>query len=126
MKKFAFISTNWIKKCYDFLLSKEKSNKYTIDLIKISFLWIAILACLLWYFRYVSLASTQWYFYRKASNELASAQFLYEVKKTEIMEKTQRNWDNMYSTNQAKKIVDVALEYTQNNNTKELSFNDQK
>lgn len=126
MKKFAFISTNWIKKCYDFLLSKEKSNKYTIDLIKISFLWIAILACLLGYFRYVSLASTQWYFYRKASNELASAQFLYEVKKTEIMEKTQRNWDNMYSTNQAKKIVDVALEYTQNNNTKELSFNDQK
>lgn len=126
MKKFAFISTNWIKKCYDFLLSKEKSNKYTIDLIKISFLWIAILVCLLGYFRYVSLASTQWYFYRKASNELASAQFLYEVKKTEIMEKTQRNWDNMYSTNQAKKIVDVALEYTQNNNTKELSFNDQK
>jgi len=126
MKKFAFISTNWIKKCYDFLLSKEKNNKYTIDLIKISFLWIFILICLLGYFRYVSLASTQWYFYRKASNELASAQFLYEIQKTEIMEKTQRNRNEMYSTNQAKKIIDVSLEYAQNPSIKELSFNNWK
>jgi hypothetical protein len=40
------------------------------------------------------------------------------------MEKTQRNWNEMYSTNQAKKIVDVSVEYAQTPTTKELSFHD--
>lgn len=125
MKKFAFISSNWIKKYYEYFLSKEKNNKYTIDLIKVSVLWIFILVCLVTYFRYVSLASTQWFFYRQASNELASVQFLYEIQKTEIMEKTQRNRNEMYSTNQTKKIIDVALEYAKNwDENRELSFND--
>mgnify|MGYP003323505951 CR=1 FL=1 len=126
MKKFAFISTNWIKKCYNFLLNKKKSNEYILDIIKISFIWICILLCLFFYFRNVSLASTQWYFYRQASNELTSAQFLYEIEKTTIMEKTQRNWNDMYSTNQTKNIIDVRMEYAQNANQEDkiLSLNE--
>lgn len=125
MKKFAFISTDWIKKCYDFLLNKKRNNEYIFDIIKIVFLWLCAFTCLFFYFRNVSLASTQWYFYRQASNELASAQFLYEIEKTTIMEKTQRNRNDMYSTNQTKKIIDVRMEYAKNTDTddKTLSFN---
>lgn len=124
MEKFAFISSNWIKKYYDYFLSKEKNNKKTIDLIKILVLWILILLCMFVYFRYVSLASTQGFFYRQASNQLSSVQFLYEIQKTEIMEKMQRNWNNMYSTKQAKTIIDVPIEFAQNAWwDKELSLN---
>ena len=127
MWKFAFISTNWIKKYYEYFLSKEKNSKNTIDLIKVLVLWILILICMFVYFRYVSLASTQGFFYRQASNQLSSVQFLYEIQKTEIMEKMQRNRNNMYSTKQAKTIIDVPVEFAQTAWwDKELSFNDWK
>ena len=88
MKKFAFISTNSIKKYYDYILTKQKTHKFFVDSIKIVFLVVFIIACLFVYLLYISLASTQWYRYRQATNDLANVQFRYEIEKTEILEKT--------------------------------------
>ena len=122
MKKFAFTHTDWIKKYYDFLLNKEKNNKYLSDVIKISILWVVILVCLAIYFRYVSLSSTEWFFYRQASNQLSATQFKYEIEKTEILEKTQKNRDTMYSSNQNKKVIDVRTEYVKVPTKTELTY----
>jgi hypothetical protein len=122
MKQFAFISTNWIKKCYDFVLSKQKNHQYFLDILKISGWIILILICLLFYLRYISLSSTEWYFYRKASEELSALQFKYEISKTEIMEKTQKNRDSMYSNNQTKTIIDVRTELVQLPEKTELTY----
>lgn len=122
MKKFAFTSTNWIKKYYDFLLNKEKNNKYVSDMVKVSILCAIILFSSITYFRYISLSSTEWFFYRQASNQLSAAQFRYEIEKTEILEKTQKNWDTMYTSNQNSKIVDVRTEYVQVPTKAELTY----
>jgi len=60
MQKFAFISTNWIQKCYKFVLNKQRTHKYFMDVIKIWALMTWILMCGFFYLRYVSLASTEW------------------------------------------------------------------
>ena len=59
MKKFAFISTNTIKEYYNFLLNKERANRYISDLIKISLMVLFVIVCGFVYFRYISLSSTQ-------------------------------------------------------------------
>ncbi len=122
MKKFAFISTNSIKQYYDFLLNKEKANKYVVDLVKIFWIIFFVILCLFFYFRYVSLASTEWYFLRKANNNLSSLNFEYEIIKTEILEKNQQNWANMYWNNRTKTIVEVSPELVQVPNKTELTY----
>ncbi len=122
MKKFAFISTNSIKEYYSFLLNKQKSHKFIIDTIKISWLFVFLALCWFIYLRFVSLASTEWYFLRKANNELASIQFKQEIVKTEILEQTQRNRERMYWTNQTKKIIEIRPEIVKVPNKTELSY----
>ena len=122
MKKFAFISTNSIKEYYSFLLNKQKSHKVIIDTIKISWLFVFLALCWFIYLRFVSLASTEWYFLRKANNELASIQFKQEIVKTEILEQTQRNRERMYWTNQTKKIIEIRPEIVKVPNKTELSY----
>ncbi|MCK9467391.1 MAG: hypothetical protein M0P94_03620 [Candidatus Absconditabacterales bacterium] len=122
MKKFAFISTNSIKEYYSFLLNKQKSHKFIIDTIKISGLFVFLALCGFIYLRFVSLASTEGYFLRKANNELASIQFKQEIVKTEILEQTQRNRERMYGTNQTKKIIEIRPEIVKVPNKTELSY----
>lgn len=122
MKKFAFISKNSVKEYYDFLLNKQKNNKLFLDVIKISGLAGFFILCTLIYLRFVSLASTEWYFLRKANNELAAMQFKQEIVKTEILEQTQRNREKMYGNNQTKKIIEIRPEIVQIPNKTELSY----
>ena len=103
MNKFVFISTNSIKEYYNFLLNKQKSHKFIVDTVKLSWLFVFLSLCWFIYLRFVSLASTEWYFLRKANNELAAMQFKQEIVKTEILEQTQRNREKMYGNNQTKK-----------------------
>jgi hypothetical protein len=122
MKKFAFISKNSVKEYYDFLLNKQKNNKLFLDVIKISGLAGFFVLCTLIYLRFVSLSSTEWYFLRKANNELAAIQFKQEIVKTEILEQTQRNREKMYGNNQTKKIIEIHPEIVQVPSKTELSY----
>lgn len=122
MKKFAFISTNTIKEYYNFLLNKEKTNRYIFDLVKIWWLALFIIVCLFTYFRFVSLSSTEWYWLRKANSDLSALNFQYEIVKTEILEKNQQNWSNMYWNSQTKTIVEVNPELVQIPNKTELTY----
>jgi hypothetical protein len=122
MKKFAFISTNTLKKYYNFLLNKEKSNRYISDLIKISGTLLFIIICWLMYFRYISLASTQWYWLRRANSDLSALNFQYEIVKTEILEKNQQNRANMYWNSQTKTIIEINPELVELPKKSELTY----
>ena len=122
MNKFVFISTNSIKEYYNFLLNKQKSHKVIVDTVKLSWLFVFLSLCWFIYLRFVSLASTEWYFLRKANNELAAMQFKQEIVKTEILEQTQRNREKMYGNNQTKKIIEIRPEIVQIPNKTELSY----
>mgnify|MGYP003581718029 CR=1 FL=1 len=122
MNKFVFISTNSIKEYYNFLLNKQKSHKFIVDTVKLSWLFVFLSLCWFIYLRFVSLASTEWYFLRKANNELAAMQFKQEIVKTEILEQTQRNREKMYGNNQTKKIIEIRPEIVQIPNKTELSY----
>ncbi|HOG15287.1 MAG TPA: hypothetical protein PK674_01740 [Candidatus Absconditabacterales bacterium] len=122
MNKFVFISTNSIKEYYNFLLNKQKSHKFIVDTVKLSGLFVFLSLCGFIYLRFVSLASTEGYFLRKANNELAAMQFKQEIVKTEILEQTQRNREKMYGNNQTKKIIEIRPEIVQIPNKTELSY----
>ncbi len=122
MKKFAFISTNSIKDCYKFFLNKQRGNKYIMDILKISVLSVFLMLCGFFYLRFVSLASTEWYFLRKANNELAFIHFEHEVIKTELLDKVQNNREKMYGNSQTKKIIDIRPEVVKIPNKSELSY----
>lgn len=122
MKKFAFISTNSIKEYYNFLLNKEKANKYLMDLIKISGIILFIIICWCIYFRYISLSSTQWYWLRRANSDLSALNFQYEIVKTEILEKNQQNRANMYWNSQTKTIIEVNPELVELPKKSELTY----
>ena len=122
MNKFVFISTNSIKEYYNFLLNKQKSHKFIVDTVKLSWLFVFLSLCWFIYLRFVSLASTEWYFLRKANNELAAIQFKQEIVKTEILEQTQRNREKMYGNNQTKKIIEIHPEIVQVPSKTELSY----
>jgi hypothetical protein len=122
MEQFAFISTNSIQQCYKFLLNKQRTHKYFLDVVKISWLLVFLLLCWFFYLRFVSLASTEWYFLRQANNELISINFQYEIVKTELLDKTQGNREKMYGNNQTKKIVDVRPEIVKIPNKTELTY----
>lgn len=122
MKKFAFISKNSIKEYYNFLLNKQKSHKLIVDTVKLSWLLVFLSLCWLIYLRFVSLASTEWYFLRKANNELAAMQFKQEIVKTEILEQTQRNREKMYGNNQTKTIIEIRPEIVKIPSKTELSY----
>ena len=122
MKKFAFIPTNTIKEYYDFLLNKERNNRYIFDLMKIWWITAFLLLCWFFYFRYISLASTQWYFLRRANSDLSSLNFEYEIIKTEILEKNQQNRANMYWNSQTKTIVEINPELVQVPKKSELTY----
>ena len=122
MKKFAFISTNTIKEYYNFLLNKEKANRYISDLIKISGTLLFIIICWFMYFRYISLASTQWYWLRRANSDLSALNFQYEIVKTEILEKNQQNRANMYWNSQTKTIIEVNPELVELPKKSELTY----
>ena len=122
MKKFAFISTNTIKEYYNFLLNKERNNRYVSDLIKISLMVLFVIVCGFIYFRYISLASTQWYWLRRANSDLSALNFQYEIVKTEILEKNQQNWANMYGNSQTKTIIEVTPELVELPKNSELTY----
>lgn len=122
MKKFAFISTNTIKEYYDFLLNKERNNRYVFDLVKIGWVILFIIVCSFTYFRFVSLSSTEWYRLRKANSDLSALNFQYEIVKTDILEKNQQNRANMYWNNQTKTIVEVNPELVELPKNSELTY----
>lgn len=122
MKKFAFISTNTIKEYYDFLLNKERNNRYVFDLVKIGWVILFIIVCSFTYFRFVSLSSTEWYRLRKANSDLSALNFQYEIVKTDILEKNQQNRANMYWNNQTKTIVEVNPELVELPKKSELTY----
>ncbi len=123
MQKFAFISTNGIQKCYSFVLNKQRTHKYFMDVLKIGALTTWIMMCGFFYLRYVSLASTEWYFLRQANNELNSTSFKYEIVKTELLDQTQTNRSQMYGNNQNKNIVDIRPEIVSIPSKTELTLN---
>lgn len=122
MKQFAFISTNSIQQCYKFLLNKQRTHKYFLDLVKISWLLMFLVLCWFIYLRFVSLASTEGYFLRQANNDLLAIHFKYEIVKTELLDKTQNNREKMYWNNQTKKIIDVRPEIVKVPNKAELTY----
>ena len=103
MKKFAFISTNTIKEYYNFLLNKEKANRYISDLIKISLMVLFVLVCGFVY-------------------DLSALNFQYEIVKTEILEKNQQNRANMYWNSQTKTIIEVNPELVELPKKSELTY----
>lgn len=123
MKKFAFISTKWIKKYYNSILNKERNHKYFSDTVKIWLVCCMILLSWFFYLKYISLSSTEWYFLRKANSDLSSLNFEYEILKTELLDKTQQNRWNMYWSNKTKTIVEVRPELVQVPNNSELTYN---
>lgn len=122
MKKFAFISTNSLTQCYAFLLNKQRTHEYFLNIVKISMLLWFLFLCWFIYLRFVSLSSTEGYFLRKANNELTAIHFKYEIIKTEILDQTQRNWEKMYWNNHTKQIVDVRPEIVKIPNKSELTY----
>lgn len=122
MKQFAFVSTNYIQQCYTFLLNKQKTYKYFVDIIKISWLIGFLLLCWFFYLRFVSLSSTEGYFLRKATNELAATNFKYEIVKTAMLEQTQKNRNKVYWNNQTKQIVDIRPEIVKIPSKTELTY----
>jgi hypothetical protein len=123
MKKFAFISTNWLQQCYDFVLNKQRAHKYFMDVLKIWALLSWILLSWFFYLRFVSLASTEGYFLRQANNELNSTNFQYEIVKTELLDQTQDNRTQMYWNNTNKKIINIRPEIVNIPNKTELTIN---
>ncbi len=123
MKKFAFISTNWLQKCYKFVLNKQRSHKHFVDSIKIWWLFAFIIMSWIFYLRFVSLASTEWYFLRQANNELNETSFKHEIVKTKILDQTQKNWEQMYWNNQSKNIIDIRPEIVRIPSKTELTIN---
>ena len=75
------------------------------------------------YLRFVSLSSTEWYFLRQANNDLSAASFEYEIVKTEILDQTQKNWEQMYWNSQNKKIIDIRPEIVRIPSKTELTIN---
>jgi len=75
------------------------------------------------YLRFVSLASTEWYFLRQANNDLNETSFSYEIVKTEILDQTQKNWEQMYWNNQNKNIIDIRPEIVRVPSKTELTIN---
>lgn len=123
MNKFAFISKNSIQQCYNFVLNKQRAHKYFMDLLKIWALLFWILLSSFFYLRFVSLASTEWYFLRQANNELNSTSFKYEIAKTELLDQTQTNWTQMYWNNTNKKIINIRPEIVSILTKTELTVN---
>jgi hypothetical protein len=91
-------------------------------LIKISLMVLFVLVCGFVYFRYISLSSTQWYWLRRANSDLSALNFQYEIVKTEILEKNQQNWANMYWNSQTKTIIEVTPELVELPKNSELSY----
>lgn len=81
-----------------------------------------LILCWFIYLRFVSLASTEWYFLRQANNDLLAIHFKYEIVKTELLDKTQNNREKMYWNNQTKKIIDVRPEIVKIPNKSELTY----
>ena len=123
MNKFAFISKNSIQQCYNFVLNKQRAHKYFMDLLKIWALLFWILLSSFFYLRFVSLASTEWYFLRQANNELNSTSFKYEIAKTELLDQTQTNWTQMYWNNTNRKIINIRPEIVSILTKTELTVN---
>lgn len=123
MKKFAFISQRSINSCYNFVLNKQRTHKNFLDLLKISWLSLFIMLSWVFYLRFVSLSSTEWYFLRQANNDLSSTNFRYEIVQTETLEQIQNNWEQMYWNNQSKRIVDVRPEIVRVPSKTELTIN---
>lgn len=123
MQKFAFTSSTSIQKCYKFILNKQRAHKYFMDILKIGTLLGFILVSAFFYFRFVSLASTEGYFLRQANNELNSTTFKHEIVKTEILDQTQTNREQMYGNSQNKKIVDIRPEIVSIPRKTELTIN---
>ncbi len=123
MKKFAFISTNWLQQCYKFVLNKQRAHKHFMDIVKIWWLFLFIIMSWVFYLRFVSLASTEWYFLRQANNDLNETSFSYEIVKTEILDQTQKNWEQMYWNNQNKNIIDIRPEIVRVPSKTELTIN---
>ncbi len=122
MKKFAFISTNSLQQCYHFILNKQRKHKYFMDLLKIWALGLSILISGFFYLRFVSLASTEWYFLRQANNDLNSISFQHEIIKTEVLEQKRNNREQMYWNNQSKRIVDIRPEIVRIPSKTELTY----
>lgn len=123
MQKFAFISSNSIQHFCDFVLNKQRAHKYFMDVLKIWILLTWIIISGFFYLRFVSLASTEWYFLRQANNELSSTNFKYEIVKTEILDQTQQNRTQMYGNNTNKKIINIRPEIVSVPSKTELTIN---
>ncbi len=122
MHKFAFISTNSIQQCCDFVLNKQRAHKHFMDILKIWALLSWILMSGFFYLRFVSLASTEWYFLRQANNELNSTSFKYEIVKTELLDQTKKNRNQMYGNNKSKRIINIRPEIVSIPTKTELTF----
>ena len=72
--------------------------------------------------RFVSLASTEWYFLRQANNELNSTSFKYEIVKTELLDQTKKNRNQMYGNNKSKRIINIRPEIVSIPTKTELTF----
>jgi len=123
MQKFAFISQNSIKQCYNFVLNKQRAHKYFVDIIKIWSLLTWIVISGFFYLRFVSLASTKGYFLRQANNEFNATSFQYEIVKTKLLDQKQENREQMYGNNQNKSIVDIRPEIVKIPTKSELTYN---
>ncbi len=97
MNKFIFQSKKYITDTYDHYVLRNKTLKYLVfEYSKVGVVFLFILISFFVYFRYISLASTEWYFLRQANNNLDAVSFQYDILQADILGKTQHNWENMH------------------------------
>ncbi len=111
MNIFAYVhqSKKWIKKNR---LHKYIQHNGIVDIIKIWILVLTLLFVIVIYLYYVTLASTRWYFLRKANQENKKIQFEYEILKTDLLEYKQKNRENIHNNRHPNKIIRIQIPET--------------
>lgn len=111
MNKLVFISKNAIDSTYASLLTKYRTYKGIMDIVKIWLMMILILFFMFIYLYFVNKSSTQWYFLRLENNNLYAIKFQYEIVKTHILNEKQQNREQMHNDFWSKdRVVDVSAQ----------------
>lgn len=109
MNRFAFVSKNE-QKNYNTWLQRYFKNHGMLDLFKVSILFIVFLFIVFVYLYYVNLASTRWYFLRKANENYKAVNFEFEIIKTKLIARKEENWNQLHAGNYRNEVINLKTE----------------
>lgn len=124
MKTFAFVSNNWLKSAYTSILLRYKKQDALLDMVKIVVLVSVFLISAGFYLRYVSLASTRWYFLRQENQKLNSVSFQYEILKTQLLEQKLSNRSVLDGNLKEREMVVLPIDVVNTSGKQETTFLD--